>query len=324
MSIFDKRTAFKPFEYGQMTAFKEAIQHSYWLVSEWSFTSDKHEFEVELTDTERSLVKNAMLAISQIEVAVKEFWGKIGDRFPKAEIKQVGAVFSESEVRHGDAYSHLLEVLGLNGDYELLLQNPVIQGRVDYLTKYLKGASSNTNENYTLTLTLFSLFIENVSLFSQFAIIKSLNKHKNVLKDIDNVIQATAKEEDLHAKFGIELIKIIKNEFPEWFNEEFYQKIHRASKKAYEAEAAIIDWIFENGEPSYITKDAVKEFVKNRINASVKAIGGESVYEVNSELLKELKWFEDELYAEVNTDFFHKKPVTYSKNVQAFDPDDLF
>lgn len=324
MSIFDKRVVFKPFEYNNMTPFKEAIQHSYWLVSEWSFTSDKHEFEVELTETERSLVKNAMLAISQIEVAVKEFWGKIGDRFPKAEIKQVGAVFSESEVRHGDAYSHLLEVLGLNGDYELLLQNPVIQGRVDYLTKYLKGASSNTNENYTLTLTLFSLFIENVSLFSQFAIIKSLNKHKNVLKDIDNVIQATAKEEDLHAKFGIELIKIIKTEFPEWFNDEFYQKIYRASKKAYEAEAAIIDWIFENGEPEYITKDAVKEFVKNRINASVRAIGGENVYEVNSELLKELKWFEDELYAEVNTDFFHKKPVTYSKNVQAFDPDDLF
>lgn len=131
MSIFDKRVAFKPFEYNHITPFKEAIQHSYWLVSEWSFTSDKHEFEVELTETERSLVKNAMLAISQIEVAVKEFWGKVGDRFPKAEIKQVGAVFSESEVRHGDAYSHLLEVLGLNGDYELLLQNPVIQGRVD-------------------------------------------------------------------------------------------------------------------------------------------------------------------------------------------------
>jgi len=45
------------------------------------------------------------------------------------------------------------------------IQNPVIQGRVDYLTKYLKGASDNSNENYTLTLTLFSIFIENVSLF---------------------------------------------------------------------------------------------------------------------------------------------------------------
>lgn len=324
MTVFDRRVAFKPYEYPQVVPFKEAIQHSYWLVSEWSFTSDKHEFHQELTDVERSLVKNAMLAISQIEVAVKEFWGKIGERFPKAEIKQVGAVFSESEVRHGDAYSHLLEVLGLNSDFELLLQNPVIQGRVDYLTKYLKGASSNTNENYTLVLTLFSLFIENVSLFSQFAIIKSINKHKNKLKDIDNVIQATAKEEDLHAKFGIELIKIIRSEFPEWFNDDFYQKIYRASRKAYEAEASIIDWIFEAGEPDFVTKDAIKEFVKDRINSSVEAIGGAPVYEVNEELLQSLKWFDEEIYAEVNTDFFHKKPVTYSKNVQAFNADDLF
>lgn len=324
MSIFDKRVAFKPFEYPQVIPFKEAIQHSYWLVSEWNFISDKQDFAVELTETERSLVKNAMLAISQIEVAVKEFWGKIGDRFPKPEIKQVGAVFSESEVRHGDAYSHLLQVLGLNSDFELLLQNPVIQGRVDYLTKYLRGASSNTNENYTLTLTLFSLFIENVSLFSQFAIIKSLNKHRKTLKDIDNVIQATAKEEDLHAKFGIELIKIIKSEFPEWFNEEFYRKIYRASKKAYDAEAAIIDWIFEAGEPNYLSKESVKEFVKHRINSSVQAIGGEAVFEIDSEKLESLKWFIEEMYAEVNTDFFHKKPVTYSKNVQSFTADDLF
>jgi len=81
-----------------------------------------------------------------------------------------------------------------------LLQNPVIQGRVDYLTKYLKGASDNSDENYTLTLTLFSIFIENVSLFSQFVVIKSFNKYMNCLKDIDNVVQATQKEETLHTK----------------------------------------------------------------------------------------------------------------------------
>ncbi len=324
MTIFERRTAFKPFEYPHVVPFKKAIQHSFWTEDEWTFTSDKHEFHHELTEIERSLVKNSMLAISQIEVKVKEFWGNIGNRFPKPEIEQVGATFSENEVRHADAYSHLLEVLGLNGDYELLLQNPVIQGRVDYLTKYLKGASSNSNENYTLTLTLFSLFIENVSLFSQFAAIKSLNKHKNVLKDIDNVIQATAKEEDLHARFGIELIKIIKSEFPEWFNDEFYQKIYRASKKAYEAEAAIIDWMFEAGEPDFLSKENLKEFVKHRINESVKQIGGEDVYEVDQLKLESLRWFNEEIYAEVNTDFFHKKPVTYSKKSQAITAEDLF
>ena len=100
----------------------------------------------------------------------------------------------------------------MNNEFDNLLENPVIQGRVDYLTKYLKGASDNNNENYTLTLTLFSIFIENVSLFSQFLIIKSFNKYMNCLKDIDNVVQATQKEEQIHALLGVYLIKQIQKD----------------------------------------------------------------------------------------------------------------
>ena len=218
MSIFDKRTAFKPFEYPELAEYKNAINHSYWLVSEWNFMSDIHDFSVRLTDVQRGAIKNAMLAISQIEISVKKFWTKLGDRFPKAEFEQVGVTFGESEVRHADAYSHLLEVLGLNNEFDQLLENPVIQGRVDYLKKYLTGAADNSNEKYTLTLTLFSIFIENVSLFSQFVIIKSFNKHLNCLKDIDNVVQATQKEEVIHALLGVYLIKQIQKEFPEWFS----------------------------------------------------------------------------------------------------------
>ncbi len=324
MSIFDKRVAFKPFEYPEVTEYKNAITHSYWLVSEWNFISDIHDFNVKLDSVEKSALKNAMLAISQIEISVKKFWTRLGDRFPKAEFDQVGVTFGESEVRHSDAYSHLLEVLGMNKDFDQLMENPVIQGRVDYLTKYLKGASDNSNENYTLALTLFSIFIENVSLFSQFVIIKSFNKYKNCLKDIDNVVQATQKEEQIHALLGVYLIKQIHKEFPNWFNEEFYEKLYRACKKAYEAEEKIIDWIFEAGELSFMRKSVVKEYVKKRFNESLQMIGGKPVFEVDQSKVAELKWFEDEIHAEVNTDFFHKKPVTYSKKTKPIKADDLF
>lgn len=249
------------------------------MVSEWNFISDIQDFNTKLTDTEKSIIKNTLLAISQIEVSVKKFWTKLGDRFPKAEFEQVGVTFGESEVRHADAYSHLLQVLSLNNDFAILLENPVIQGRVEYLTKYLKGASDNSDEAFTLTLTLFSLFIENVSLFSQFAIIKSFNKHKNLLKDIDNVVQATQKEELIHALFGVYIIEQIKKENPEWFNEDFYDKIYRASKKAFEAEVKILDWIFEKGELPFLSKESLVEFIKYRFNDSVAMIGGKEVFE---------------------------------------------
>jgi len=324
MSIFDKRVAFKPFEYKDVVQYKDAINHSYWLVSEWNFLSDIHDFNVKLNDSQKNVIKNSLLAVSQIEVSVKKFWTKLGDRFPKAEFEQVGVTFGESEVRHADAYSHLLQVLGFNDDFEALLEEPVIQGRVEYLTKYLKTAADKSDQKYTLTLTLFSIFIENVSLFSQFLIIKSFNKHMNILKDIDNVVQATQKEEVIHALFGVYLIQQIKHEFPDWFNEEFYDRLYHACNKAYEAEAKIIDWIFEQGELDFLSKDTVKEFIKNRFNDSLEMIDGKKVFEIDKSKLIETEWFEEEILAEVNTDFFHKKPVTYSKKSQAITEEDLF
>ena len=38
----------------------------------------------------------------------------------------------------------------------------------------------------------------------------AFNKHKNMLKGISNVVEATSKEEQIHGDFGIDLIKIIK------------------------------------------------------------------------------------------------------------------
>lgn len=324
MNIFQKRAAFKPFEYPELVQFKEAVQHSYWLVSEWNFVSDVQDFNTKLSDVERAAVKNTLLAISQIEVSVKRFWADIGKRFPKPEIEQVGVTFGESEVRHADAYSHLLHVLSLNDDFDQLLLNPQIQGRVDYLTKYLKGSADSSDENYTLTLTLFSIFIENVSLFSQFLIVKAFNKYRNWLKDIDNVVQATAKEETIHALFGVRLIEIVKAENPKWFNDDFYAKLERACKKALVAEEGIVDWIFEGGELAFLPKAVVKEFVKDRFNQSLKLIGGEPLFDTNTELLDRVKWFDEEAAADVSADFFHKKPVTYSKKVQSITEGDLF
>ena len=324
MNIFEPRATFKPFEYPEVVKFKEAINHSYWLYSEWAFISDIQDFKVKLDDIEREILKRAMLAISQIEVSVKRFWTKLGEKLPKSEFEQVGVTFGESEVRHADAYSHLLEVLGLNDEFAQLLQVPQIQNRIDYLSKYLKGAATNNNESFTLALTLFSIFIENVSLFSQFLIIKSFNKYKNILKDIDNVVQSTQQEENLHALFGVYIIKKIQEEFPEWFNEEFYNKLKRACKKAYEAELGILDWIFEQGELSFLSKEVVVEFIKDRFNNSIEMIGGERVFEVDEELLKEVDWFNDEILAETSVDFFHKKSVAYNKKSKPVKAEDLF
>ena len=322
--IFEKRINLKPYEYPQLYDYVPAIRHSYWIHTEFNFTSDIQDFKSRLSNIERGAIKNTMLAISQIEVAVKSFWGDLYQRMPKPEIGAVGSTFAESEVRHADAYSHLLEILGLNAEFKALKKKPTIMKRVQYLEAALKNSKSDDNKEYAESVLLFSLFIEHVSLFSQFLIIMAFNKHKNMLKGISNVVEATSKEEQIHGDFGIDLIKILQKEHPEWFTLEYRQKIQEMCKKAFEAECDLVDWIFEEGEVDFLPKSVIYEFIKNRFNNSLESIGIEKVFDVNKELVSETEWFDDEIIGTKHGDFFVKRSINYSKRTQSITSDDLF
>ncbi|MCH3881268.1 MULTISPECIES: ribonucleotide-diphosphate reductase subunit beta [Tenacibaculum] len=323
-NIFEKRINLKPYEYPALNEYVDAIRHSYWIHTEFNYTSDIQDFKTSLTEVEKNAIKNTMLAISQIEVAVKTFWGDIYKKMPKPEIGSVGATFSESEVRHHDAYSHLLEVLGLNNEFKNLKKNPVIMKRVNYLENALKNVKSEDNQEFSESIILFSLFIEHVSLFSQFLIIMAFNKHKNVLKGISNVVEATSKEEQIHGDFGIDLIKIIKEENPDWFNEEHNLLVQETCKEAFLSESKLIDWIFEQGELDFLPKNVIKEFIKNRFNNSLESIGISKVFDVDQTLLAETDWFDDEIIGTKHGDFFVKRSINYSKRTKSITSDDLF
>jgi ribonucleoside-diphosphate reductase beta chain len=323
-NIFEKRINLKPYEYPELNEYVDAIRHSYWIHSEFNFTSDIQDFKTRLTIVEQNAIKNTMLAISQIEVAVKSFWGEIYNKMPKPEIGSVGATFAESEVRHHDAYSHLLEILGLNNEFKHLKKKPVIMRRVHYLETALKNAKSEDNQEYAESILLFSLFIEHVSLFSQFLIIMAFNKHKNMLKGVSNVVEATSKEEQIHGDFGIDIIRIIKDENPTWFGEEHSAIVRELCKEAFISESKLVDWIFEAGELEFLPKDVINEFVKNRFNNSLESIGIEKVFDVNETLLAKTEWFDDEIIGTKHGDFFVKRSVNYSKRTKSITSDDLF
>ena len=323
-NIFEPRTNILPYEYPQLLEYKDAIRHSYWIDTEYNFTEDISDFMTRFNEMEREAIKRTMLAIAQIEVNVKTFWGDLYKRMPITEIGDVGFTFAESEVRHKDAYARLLRILGLEEEFKNVIKEPAIEGRLKYLKKYLDGTRSRDNKMYTKSVLLFSLFIEHVSLFSQFLIMMSFNKEKNIFKGISNVVEATSKEEDIHGNFGVELINIIKSENPEWFDTEFEELIYSACRKAYKAECGIVDWIFEQGELDFLSKNTIFHFIKNRFNNSLKKIGMNPIFEVDESILMDTMWFEVEITSTKEGDFFYKKSIDYNKKSKSITVDDLF
>jgi ribonucleoside-diphosphate reductase beta chain len=322
--IFDEQISRKPNNYKWTEEFIEAMHNGFWTDKEFSFKSDVQQFKVNLSDQEREAIIRTLSAIGQIEVSVKSFWAQIGEHLPHPSIQDLGYVMANTEVIHNNAYERLLSVLGLEDVFEENLKLQWIQGRVKYLKKYTKRCYKDSKKQYLYAITLFTLFVENVSLFSQFYVINWFARFKNVLKDTDQQVKYTRNEENIHGLVGTKIINTIREEYPELFDQDLQDRILHEAEEAYKAEANIIDWMLNGIEEENLSAPVLKEFVKDRINESLKGIGFPKAFDVDKDLIKSTMWFNEELHGNNMTDFFHSRPTEYAKKNQSFSEDDLF
>ena len=322
--IFNEQISRKPNRYPWTEQFIIAMHNGFWTDKEFSFKSDIQNFKVNLTDKEREIIIRTLTAIGQIEVAVKTFWAKLGENLPHPSLADLGYVMANVEVIHNNAYERLISELGLEEVFEENLKLDWIQGRVKYLKKYTHKFYKDSKKQYLYALILFTLFVENVSLFSQFYVINWFARFKNVLKDTDQQVKYTRNEEGLHALVGIKIVNTIREEYPELFDEELENRILEEAGEAFKAESKIVDWMVNGIQEKGLSADILKEFIKNRINDSLKQIGFKEPFEVDKNILNDTIWFEEELYGNNMADFFHSKPTEYSKKNQSFSEDDLF
>jgi len=324
LKIFDEQVSRKPNLYPWTESFIEAIHSGFWTDKEFNFKSDVQNFKVSLSEQEKEIVIRTLSAIGQIEVAVKSFWANLGINLPHPSLSDLGYVMANTEVIHNNAYERLLTVLGLEDVFEQNLKLEWIQGRVKYLKKYTHKFYKDSKKQYLYALILFTLFVENVSLFSQFYVVNWFARFKNVLKDTDQQVKYTRNEENLHALIGMKIVNTIREEYPELFDEELEEKIRQEAQEAYKAEAKIVDWMVNGIQEEGLTADILKEFIKNRINESLKQIGFKTAFEVDKDLIASTVWFDEELLGNSATDFFHSRPTSYAKSNQSFSEDDLF
>lgn len=313
MNIFEQRENIQPYEYPHLLKYADAIHESFWTAEHFTYDKDIRDYKTNMRPHWQESLKRSMLAIGVVENKVKSFWANIDKRLPKTEISDVGHTFGGNEVIHRRAYEKTLNLLDLGKDFENILEVPCMKGRAIYLKRYLDGVTSRSNQEFTKSLILFTLLVENCSLFSQFLIVSSFSKYENVLSNFNSVVTATAKEENIHGQFGAELIKIIKSENPDWFNEDMREKIIRSVDKAFKAECDVLEWIFEKGELEFMPTASIKEYLKSRFNKSLNQIGYNNHFVVDTILLEPTKYFDRTVECSISFDFFNEKSSEYSE-----------
>lgn len=322
--IFDEQISRKPDNYPWTQDFIEAMHNGFWTDKEFNFSSDVQDFRVSLTEQEREIIIRALATIGQLEISVKKFWAKLGDNLPHPSMNDMGYVMANTEVIHGDAYERLLEVLGITDAFDNILELDIIKGRVNYLRKHLHKFHADNKRQFIYSLILFTLFVENTALFSQFYTISWFGRYKNLLKDTNKQVEYTSREENLHAMIGIKIINVIRKEHPEFFDEALEEKILHEAKDALKYEMQIVEWIVNGYGAEKLNSDILKEFIKNRLNESLQQIGYKKIFEVDNDMLAKTTWFDEQVLGNNSTDFFHARPVEYSRKSKSFAEEDLF
>lgn len=323
--IFEEQIARKPDHYPWTEEYITAMHNGFWTDKEFNFQSDIQDFKVNLNDKERDMISRSLSAIAQIEVAVKSFWAKIGENLPHPSIIDLGYVMANVEVIHNNAYERLIEALDMEDIFEENLKLDIIQNRVKYLRKYLHKYYKDSKKQYVYSLILFTLYVENVSLFSQFYTINYFNRFRNLLKDTSQQVAYTSREELIHGKIGMKLVNTIREEYPELFDEELTERIRNECVEAYQAECKIIEWSVNGYESDHLSTPILKNFLKQRFNDSLTEIGIEPVFDdVDETMLESTEWFDEDVLGNTATDFFYKTPTEYSKKDRCFDENELF
>jgi ribonucleoside-diphosphate reductase beta chain len=307
--LFERQVARKPDLYPWTKEFKLAMWNNPWHAGKFTFESDVVDFMIKLTDAERQIVTRCFALIAQVEVDVKTFWSRIGDWLPA--MRGLGIVMAGIEEIHNDAYDKLLECLNMEHVFEANLQFPEVAGRVEYLRKHNEKVFGDDRKQKIYSLILFTLFMENVSLFSQFYVILNLNR-RGLFRDAAQQVKYTRNEELLHAQAGMKIINTLRQEYPEYFDAEMEERVTSACRGAMASEERIIDWMLGDYQGADLNASILKNYVADRFNESLEAIGYEPLFEINPAEKAQTFWMTVGLLAPPKVDFLNSHSVGYS------------
>lgn len=311
--IFDEVKYLDP-RYSHLERFIYMIYKSFWTPAKYEKLIkevDVPHFNNRLSPVDQECIKRCILSVLMIEDRVKIFWPSIYRDLPQTIIGDIGGGIGLQEVTHRRSYHSLGEQLNVSTDD--IDKYPVLLNRLKYLNKHLEKDPRIVGKRQILKkITLFSALVEKGGLFTSFYLLMSWDKHKKGLPTISSLQQSTAAEENMHYSFGIELINIIKKEYPSLWNEYLVELVTKNIQMAYDAELNMIDWFFEKGVPDHLTREEVVNFLSYNFNTICEDLKLDIRFDFDQQMYVEKnEWMTVKLYS-TDPDFFANAVGGYS------------
>lgn len=324
MSLFETRNYYKPFEYEWAYSFYKKSEQMHWLPDEVAFRDDIDDWNTKLSDEEKHLLTHLFRFFTQADIDVASGYTKI--YLPKLgnhpELTMMMSSFAAREAIHIDAYSTLIETLGMPEDtYKLFTEYEEMKAKHEYVSEF-KG---DDPIELLKSLAVYSAFTEGMQLFSSFAILMNFER-MNKMKGMCNIIRWSIKDESLHVEGMTKLFRELYDEVTGemlWKDVEIIkQDIGIIAKTMVDLEDKFIDLCFSEGPIEGLTPEDLKKYIRFICNKRWEQLGfnGTLYPEVEENPLEWLNWV---MNGEEHTNFFEGTPTGYSKGTVIDDDDDV-
>ena len=318
--LTDKRNYYKPFNYAWCYDAWKKHEQMHWLADEVPMAEDSKDWKQKLSIPEKTFLTNLFRFFTQADLDVAGgYVNNYLPHFSQPEIRMMLLGFSAREAIHVQAYSHLIETLGMpESTYKEFLEYKEMKEKHEFVENI--SIQSQTKENIALQIATFSAFTEGLQLFSSFAMLMNFPRHGK-LKGMGQIITWSLRDETLHFESMIKLFRTYIEENIEIWNDSLKSKIYSTCERMVELEDKFIELSFGQNQMEDLTADDVKKYVRYLADRRLISLGLKGIYKVKK---NPLRWLEEIINAPVQQNFFETSVTEYSKGALSGKWDDVW
>lgn len=297
---------YKPFKYTWAHEAWKRQRQIDWPPEEISLGYDARDF-AQLTDAERNILLNILKLFTQSDIdVVNNYMTMYMPIFRNGEIAKMLRRFASMEDTHVEAYSLLLETLGLpDSHYTAFLEVEEMRAKHDLLTGY----KMRNPKEIAASLARVAAFGEGLQLYSSFAMLLNFPANLNKMKGMGQVVAWSVRDESLHVASMTKLYHEFREEAGVPLSD-LKDDIVGGLETVVMLEDAFIDRVFEMGDIRGINAADTKKYIRWTGDFRLRELGFEPIYNIPEH---PLPWLENELNGLEHANFFETRATAYSK-----------
>ena len=306
MLLKTEQKGYKPFSYPWAFDAWKAQQKMHWLPEEVQLNEDVIDYKERLTDDERAVVTDVLRFFTQGDVDVGNCYiDKYLTMFKPVEVRMMLTAFSNMETIHMQAYSHLLDTLGLpESEYNKFMDIDCMR------KKHENDIKIHDATELLQALAIYGGFVEGLQLFGSFAILMNFQRF-GLLKGVGQIVTWSVRDETLHSESIIKLFHELAKENDiniRWLE----VVIKRKALQALNLEKDFLMYVFREGKKVRgIDFNSIYNYLKHLYHMRIDMLGFKRDEKVETGMC--LQYMQDLLHSVEFVNFFTSKSTEYTR-----------